>query len=146
MPLAVLLILALAQPAPRPGSLPDLPRVNVDNFLPAIRQQVEKVYAAAKASPNDAEANGQLGMILDAYEQYDAAETAYQRAHRLDPGSFRWLYLLGWVQEAQGRHEKAAASLGNAVWLKMDDLPSRHLRTYESTQCLIALLSATSCH
>ena len=64
-------------------------------------------------------------MVLDAYEQDDSAEVCYRRAHLLDPRSFRWLYYLGWVQAAQGRHEKAAASLGGAVWLKKDDLPAQ---------------------
>ena len=125
MALAVLLIVALAQtPAPA-DSPPDLPHLNVDNFLPAVRAQVEKVYAAAKANPTDAEANGQLGMVFDAYEQYDAAEACYQRAHLLDARSFRWLYYLGSVQAAQGRHEDAAATLAAALRLKPDDLPSK---------------------
>jgi tetratricopeptide (TPR) repeat protein len=131
MPLAVLLILALAQPAPRADSLPDLPHLSIDNFLPAVREQVQKVYAAAQANPTDAEASGQLGMVLDAYEQHDAAEVCYRRAHLLEPRSFRWLYHLGWVQAAQGRHEDAVATLIAALRLKPDDLPSQ-LRLAES--------------
>ena len=84
MPLAVLLILALAQPAPRAGSLPDLPHLNIDNFLPAVREQVQKAYAAAEANPKTPRRSGQLGMVLDAYEQYDAAAVCYRRAQLLD--------------------------------------------------------------
>ena len=124
MPLAVLLILALAQPAPRAGSLPDLPGLTLDNFLPAVREQVRIVYAAAKAYPDDAVSSGYLAMILDAYEQYDAAIVCYRRAHLLDSRSFRWAYLLGWAQEAQGRHDEAAASLEAALALKQGDLPT----------------------
>ena len=118
MALAVLLVFALAQTRPPADVPPDLPHLTFDNFLPVVREQVQKAYAAAQASPDDAEASGQLGMVLDAYEQYDSAEVCYRRAHLLDLRSFRWLYYLGWVQEAQGRHEKAAASLGGAVWLE----------------------------
>jgi tetratricopeptide (TPR) repeat protein len=125
MTFTLLLIFALIQPAAPTDRFPDLPRLQLDNFLPAVREQVQKAYKAAQANPNDPETSGQLGMVLDAYEQYDSAEACYRRAHMLDVRSFRWLYLLGWVQEAQGIHEKAAASLGNAVWLKKDDLPAQ---------------------
>jgi tetratricopeptide (TPR) repeat protein len=125
MTIVVLLGLLLAQPAQRVDRLPDLPLLTVDNFLPAVRGQVKQAYAAVEANPNDAEANGRLGMVLDAYEQYDAAMVCYRRAHVLDPRAFRWHYLLGWVQEAQGLHEQAAATLGGAVWLNRNDLPAR---------------------
>ena len=129
MSIAVLLILAFALPAgaaraARGESLPDLPRLNLDNFLPAVRQQVRQAYASAEANPKDAEASGGLGMVLDAYEQYDAAAACYQRAHLLDPRSFRWLYYLGWVQAAQGQHEDAAATLHEAVRLRPEDWPA----------------------
>jgi protein O-GlcNAc transferase len=131
MALAVLLIVALAQPALRADSSPDLPRITYDNFLPAVRDQVKKAYAAAQASPDDAEASGRLGMVFDAYEQFDSAEVCYRRAHMLDVRSFRWLYYLGWVQAAQGRHEDAVATLAAALRSKPDDLPSQ-LRLAES--------------
>ena len=129
MSIAVLLILAFALPtgaarAARSESLPDLPRLNLDNFLPAVREQVRQANAAAEAHPKDADASGELGMVLDAYEQYDAAAVCYQRAHLLDPGAFRWLYYLGWVQAAQGQHEDAVATLGEAVRLKPEDRPA----------------------
>jgi protein O-mannosyl-transferase len=121
----ILLGLLVAQPAPKAVRLPDLPRLTVDNFLPAVRDQIKKAYAAAQAKPNDVDASGQLAMVLDAYEQYDAAIVCYQRAHLLDPQAFRWLYLLGWAEEAQGLHEQAAASLGAAAYMKPDDLAAR---------------------
>ena len=129
MSIAVLLILAFALPAgaaraARGESFPDLPRLNLDNFLPAVRQQVRQAYATAEANPKDAEASGGLGMVLDAYEQYDAAAACYQRAHLLDPRSFRWLYYLGWVQAAQGQHEDAAATLQEAMRLRPENRPA----------------------
>jgi len=122
--IAILLAVALAQPASG-MPVPDVPRLDATSFLPAIRDQVHQAYEAARANQNDAEASGKLGMVLDAYEQYDAAIICYQRAHLLDPRAFRWLYYLGWVQAAQGRDEEAAASLGAALALKPDDLPAR---------------------
>ncbi len=131
MTMVVLLGLLLAQPAQRVDRAPDLPLLIVDNFLPAVREQVQKAYAAAQASPDDAEASGRLGMVLDAYEQFDSAEACYRRAHLLDVRSFRWLYYLASVQAAQGRHEDAVATLAAARRLKPDDLPSQ-LRLAES--------------
>ena len=131
MPLAVLLILALTQPAARADSLPDLPHLKIDNFLPAVRQQVEQAYAAAQADLRDAEASGKLGMMLDAYEQYDSAAACYRRAHFLDSRSFRWLFYLGWVQAAQGSYADAVKILHEALQLKPDDVPTE-LRLAES--------------
>jgi tetratricopeptide (TPR) repeat protein len=70
-------------------------------------------------------------MVLDTYEQHDAAAVCYRRAHLLQPRSFRWLYHLGWVQAAQGHHEDAVATLAAALRSKPDDLPSQ-LRLAES--------------
>jgi tetratricopeptide (TPR) repeat protein len=125
MVVAVLLGLLFTQQAANAERLPDLPRLTVDNFLPAVRDQIQKAYAAAQANPNDADVNGRLAMVLDAYEQYDSAIVCYQRAHLLDPRSFRWLYLLGSAQEAQGLHEQAAASFGGAALMRPDDLAAR---------------------
>lgn len=105
--------------------LPDLPQIRMQGFQPAIREQVEKAYAEAQAKPRDAEANGRLGMVLEAYEQNQLAEVCYQRARALNPSSFEWAYYLGSVQEALAKHKEAAASLRDAVRLKSDYLAAR---------------------
>jgi tetratricopeptide (TPR) repeat protein len=106
-------------------SIPDLPQLNIGNFLPAIRQQVQQAETASRANPDDGDASGTLGMILDAYEQYESAAICYRRAHLLDPGSFRWLFHLGWVQAAQGKHQDAVLTLGQALRLKPDYMPAQ---------------------
>ena len=123
MAFAVLLIIALAQ-TPGPADLPpDLPHLTFDTFLPVVREQVQKAYAAAQASPDDAEASGQLGMVLDWTNRTIRPRSAIDARICSTCDRSRWLYYLGWVQEAQGRHEKAAASLGGAVWLKRTTSP-----------------------
>jgi tetratricopeptide (TPR) repeat protein len=112
-----------AQPTVAP-SLPVLPQLNLEGFLPVVRQQIQRAYDGALAHPEDATVSGTLGMVFDAYEQYDAATIGYERARRLDPNDFRWVYLLGWVQAAQGRHEEAARTLADALRLRPDDLPA----------------------
>jgi tetratricopeptide (TPR) repeat protein len=121
MPVIVLLMLAIALPADlrvqpvRAGVLPELPQLNTRNFLPAIRQQIQQAYAAAEAKPLNSEASGKLGMVLDAYEQYESAALCYRRAHLLDPGSFRWLFYLGRVQAILGQHQDAVLTLREAL-------------------------------
>jgi tetratricopeptide (TPR) repeat protein len=70
-------------------------------------------------------------MTLHAYQQYDAAERAYSRAHVLDPQNFDWLYLLGAVQMAQGAFNAAVKSFQSALQLRTDDLAAQ-LRLAES--------------
>jgi tetratricopeptide (TPR) repeat protein len=119
MPIVVLLIGAITLQS---GELPEL---NMANFLPAIRQQVQQAYAAAQANPKDAEVSGNLGMVLEAYEQYESAALCYRRAHLLDPNSFRWLFYLGSVEAAQGKHRDAVVTLGEALRIKPDYLPAQ---------------------
>ncbi len=106
-------------------ALPDLPVIEMRNFLPAIRQQVEQARASAEVRPKDPEASGKLGMLLNAYEQYESAATCYRRAHLLDPRAFRWLFYLGWIQAAQGNQQEAVQMLGEAVRMKPDYLPAQ---------------------
>src|SRR3954454_22998852 len=128
MSVILLLALALARPVDarlQPTRGDSLPRLEMDNFLPAIREQLQQAYAAAEAQPADPEAAGALGMVLDAYEQYDAAALCYRRAQQLDPQSFRWRFYLGWVQAAQGRHEDAALTLADALRMHPGYVPAQ---------------------
>src|SRR4051812_3817465 len=126
----VILLLALALPRPadarlQPTGGDSLPRLEMGNFLPAIREQLQHAYAAADAQPGDPEAAGALGMVLDAYEQYDAAALCYRRAQLLDSESFRWRFYLGWVQAAQGRHEDAVRTLADALRMHPGYVPAQ---------------------
>lgn len=110
-----------AQTAP----FPDLPQINLSEFPPVIREQVGKAYEAARAHPRDGEANGDLGMLLDLYKRREFAATCYERAHHLDPKSFRWLYYLGTLRTEQGDRESATAAFREALRLQPDYLPAR---------------------
>jgi tetratricopeptide (TPR) repeat protein len=131
MPVIVLLILAIGLSADlglqtaRDAPPPDLPQLNTGNFLPAIRQQIQEAYAAARADPKNSDASGKLGMVLDTYEQYESAALCYRRAHILDRGSFRWLFYLGRVQTIQGQHEEAVLTLRDALRRKPEDVPAQ---------------------
>jgi tetratricopeptide (TPR) repeat protein len=116
-------------------SLADLPGVDTSAFLPAIRAQVEQAERNARERPSDPAIIGALAMTLHAYQQYDAAERAYTRAHTLDPQNFDWLYLLGTVQLAQGAFDHAVNTWHSALQIKPSDLPAE-MRLAESLAAL----------
>src|SRR5947209_9856629 len=124
---AILLLDACGSPhhSAKQDHLPDLPRLAMANFRPQIRAQVQKAYQDLEAKPSDADANGQLGMLLHALEQFEAAEACYRRARMLDGNSFRWAYYLGLVQAAGGNYEHSAAALRDAIRLDPGYLPAR---------------------
>ena len=106
-------------------SLPPLPQLNINNVFPAVLHQIQEAYKTAEAHPLDAEANGRLGMVLDTYEQFEAAKICYVRAHRLAPQSFDWAYDLGYVLFKQGQYTQAIETLREALQLKPDYVPAK---------------------
>ncbi|HKQ76840.1 MAG TPA: tetratricopeptide repeat protein [Blastocatellia bacterium] len=120
---------SVASPA---QSLPDLPKPVFDNFAPEIREQLRKAYAAAQASPREAEAVGRLCMTLHTYEESEAAAVCYERARRLAPNEFRWAYYLGVVRASSGKHGEASAVFKEAIGLRPDYLPAQ-LRLADSS-------------
>jgi tetratricopeptide (TPR) repeat protein len=120
-----LVALCLLSPPLDAQVLPELPAVVFDNFAPEIREQMRKAYAAAQARPRDAEAVGRLGMTLHTYEEYEAAAVCYERARRLAPEEFRWVYYLGIVQASLGKHSEAAVVFKEATGQRPDYLPAR---------------------
>jgi tetratricopeptide (TPR) repeat protein len=105
--------------------LPPLPKITVQDILPGIRDQVQNAYSAVQAHPRDASANGRLAMILHVYNQPKAATACYQRAHHLDPNSFRWLFYLGMVEQAQGQYDQAASTFQRALRLNPQYIPAK---------------------
>jgi superkiller protein 3 len=103
--------------------LPALPRL--DDFAPAIKTQIQKAYAAAKARPRDAAIIGKLGMTLQAYEEQAAAAQCYELARTLAPNEFQWTYYAGIAESKSGETEKALALLQAAVRLRPDYLPAQ---------------------
>jgi tetratricopeptide (TPR) repeat protein len=126
--------------------LPDLPRLTIANFRPQIRDQVQKAYDDVKARPKDAESNGRLGMLLQAFSQFESAELCYRRARILDPNRFQWAYYLGLTQSLDGKNEEASRNLRDATRLDPQYLPAR----LKLAEVLLALGrlddSQTICH
>jgi tetratricopeptide (TPR) repeat protein len=64
-------------------------------------------------------------MTLHTYEEYEGAAVCYERARRLAPDEFRWVYYLGVVQASSGKHGEAAAIFKEAIARRPDYLPAR---------------------
>jgi superkiller protein 3 len=105
--------------------VPALPELTISDLPAEVREQVREAYDAARQNPQMAAASGKLGMLLDLYNRPDQAVTCYQRAHQLDPNSFKWLYYLGSLQARQGHHGEAVEALRAALKLKAEYLPAR---------------------
>ena len=105
--------------------LPDLPEGELKALAPAVRDQIREAFQKAQANPNDAEANGQLGMTLQAYELYQDATRCYQRARLLDPKSFTWAYYLATSTAATGANPAVVDLLQEVLRLNPDYLPAR---------------------
>src|SRR5437899_1147914 len=83
------------EPSGKASRVPPLPRIVPETFPPALRERVKRAYDEALAHPQDPSVNGQLGMILQAYQHADErAGVCYRRARLLDHVSFRWAYYL----------------------------------------------------
>jgi len=119
------LVIGIPLLAGQVSSLPKLPEIDLGDFPPVIRDQVQKAYDDASANPRGAAASGQLGMLMDIYKRREFAAICYERAHQLDPGAFRWLYYLGSLRAAQGKREEAIAAYRAALRIQPDYLPVR---------------------
>jgi tetratricopeptide (TPR) repeat protein len=123
-PYVILVASACTSPS-RQATLPALPRLTIANFRPQVRDRIQKAYREVEVRPKDANANGRMGMLLHAFEQYQSAAIWYRRARILDPNRFQWAYYLGLTQVINGQSEDAAATLGDAIRLDPEYLPAR---------------------
>jgi tetratricopeptide (TPR) repeat protein len=108
-------------------SLPPLPKLPLDTYAQDIREPIAKAYEEAQAAPRDPARNGTLGMVLYASEQYEAAVACFERAQALDTADARWPYYLGRTQSHLSQHDRAVASLEEALRRRPGYLPARLL-------------------
>src|SRR5438128_1849131 len=71
--LSIIVFCASCSSVHRYSTLPELPVLDMAKYLPAVREQLQPAYDDVHRNLNDAAANGKLGMLLDAHEQYDSA-------------------------------------------------------------------------
>ena len=102
-----------------------LPELDWDQFPEKIRNQIREVYDPAAADPNDDEAVGKLGMMLQAHMIRPAAEQCYLRARALAPKAFRWTYYHAILSKEMERSQAAIELARRAVKLGPDYAPAR---------------------
>ena len=124
-PGSILLLAILAAVPPAQSTLPPVPRLALETFPAAARDAVSKQYKEAAARPADAGAMGALGRTLHAWEQWDSAHQAYERAAALAPSDFDWTYLDAIVLQRLARYDAAASALRRALAARADYLPAR---------------------
>jgi tetratricopeptide (TPR) repeat protein len=97
----------------------------MDSYAEIVRAQISEAYQKALQNPKEAEANGRLGMLLYAYEQYEYAEPCFERARAFAASDERWAYYLGRTQANLRRCDRAVASLQEALRRDPNYLPAR---------------------
>lgn len=103
----VAICVALAAPALAASGLEPVPPPGPGVVEETVHRELAAALAAVEArrssSPRArATAYGELGRLYAAYELWDAARAALANAQTLDPESFEWSYLHGWVEERRG--------------------------------------------
>lgn len=105
--------------------LPDPPQLSLEQVAAPIRKQIQEAYNVLRSHPQDAAANGQLGMLLYAYQQNQSAAVCFERARALGAQDFRWTYYLASVQAALGDPVQSLFNFRETVRLKPDFQPAQ---------------------
>ncbi len=119
---ALLLSVGIAASA---SAQPSLPRLALDTYPPAARDDISKAHRVAAAMPNDEQSVGALARMLHAWEQWDGAHEAYGRVQALAPRTFDWPYLDAVVLQRLAQPSDAVLKLREALKISADYLPAR---------------------
>ncbi len=109
---------------PPPVEVGPLPQVDLSVLDPRLSEPLSRQLAALRESPEQATPNGQAGMLLHAFRQFELAAAFYQRAQVLEPAAVRWPYYLGVVYASQGRYDEAVASFNSVLLMDPTNLPA----------------------
>lgn len=104
--------------------IPPVPTVSVEGVDPEIRAAVLEAHSKAEAEPENADASGRLGMILQAHTMYSPAEQAYRRAIGLKPNEFAWKYYLALTLREESKLEESLEELNEALKIRPDYAPA----------------------
>jgi tetratricopeptide (TPR) repeat protein len=120
---------ALAERAPALEPVPFPPASALEPAvaaqLAAAESSVSKLLAAPGTSrPDLAEAFGEMGQLLHAYELWDSAAAAYRNARLLAPGDYRWSHLLAGLEARRGDLAAARKLHEAALAIRPGDVPS----------------------
>lgn len=115
----------------------EIPYPDMTGLEEAVKEQLNAAHTDLRALKKRASTSGEvdlqdlaaaygrLAQLLHAYELGDSATAAYANARQLEPGEFRWTYLLGVLAQDAGRLDEAAEVYRAALELKPDDATAR---------------------
>jgi tetratricopeptide (TPR) repeat protein len=111
-----------SSPSVQSRSLPELPVLPLAQFPEPSRVALQLAFERARRAPDDELSVGQLAMTLQAWEQWEAAHAAYQRAIGLagngirgDSKASKWKYLDAVVLQRLVRPNEAAVVLRHSA-------------------------------
>ncbi len=103
----------------------ELPWPDLGSFEPAVavalregREELGRSLGVATSKQNRGAAYGELGRLYLAHHLLYAAEAAFSQAVAYDPKEFLWIYLLGYVQQEQGKHAEAIRGFRKSLLLE----------------------------
>lgn len=105
-------------------SLPPVPDVPLAGLDADVRDGLQKARDEALKQPKNADAQGHLGMFLEAHQLYPPAVPAYQRAVALDTKAFNWHYYLALCLEKTGQLDQSLAAVSDALHIQPDYAPA----------------------
>jgi tetratricopeptide (TPR) repeat protein len=102
-------------PAPPSSDLVPVHWPDLAQMEPEVREQIVSSQNALAAAAKNlttstaalSEAYGSMGEIFQAYALISSARECYLNANRLTPKDFRWVYLLGKLDQQEGRVDDA---------------------------------------
>jgi tetratricopeptide (TPR) repeat protein len=95
-----------------------------DQLQQRARSLLATVEQGGTPAPELASAYGEMGKLLTAAEQVEAAESCFLNAQTLAPTDRRWPYYLGHLYKIRGPLAKAATAFERALQLQPNDVPT----------------------
>jgi len=90
--------------------------------LPAIANPKQNSSSVNQADRRAADEYRQLGLAYRKQERFDEAIAVLQRSVTLDPNNLDGRIILGWTQHLAKKHDEAASSLWDAIYLSPTSL------------------------